>query len=137
MAVAIMSFDALFTTVQVTAATAFAAKVRRDILAAFTVTNRLLYLVAVITVALLHGSYLAYVCTYVGADMIMALVLFVTSRRTIRFRWTLDPRAWRHTLASTLPLGAIQFIDNIYAWIDSILLGRALSSAITVLRSTW
>ena len=127
-AIAIMSLDVLFTTVQVTAATAFVTKVRGDILAAFTVTNRLLYLFGVITVALLHGSYLAYIFAYVGADMIMALLLLLTARRIIRFPWKFDLRAWRHTLASAFPLGAIQLIDNVYAWIDSILLSLLRSS---------
>ena len=120
-AMAIMSLDVLFNSVQATAATPFAAKVRGDLLAAFGMANLLLVGMGVITVALLHGSYLAYVYVYVFADMIMAFVELFAARRIIRFRWTFDPRAWRHALSLAVPLGAIQLIDNVYSWIDTIL----------------
>src|SRR5664280_2141215 len=126
--IAVMSLDVLFTTVQVIAATVFTARVRGDIVAVFNLTNRLLYLVGVVVVAVLHGSYFGYVCAYVGADLFVAIAFFVAARRSVAFRWIPDLRAWWRALSSAFPLGAIQLIGNIYSWIDSILLSVLRSS---------
>jgi O-antigen/teichoic acid export membrane protein len=79
-AIEVMSLDVLFTTVQVTAGTAFSAMVRGHVLAIVTVANRVLYLVGVVFVAVAHGSYLGYICAYVGADFLIAVLLFTMAR---------------------------------------------------------
>ena len=127
-AIAVMSLDVLFTTIQVTAGTAFAVHVRGEVIAGFNVANRLLYLIGVAVVVLLHGSYLGYVCAYVGADLTMAVVILLAARRLIPFHWVLDLRAWWRALTSAFPLGAIQLIGNVYSWVDSILLSVLRSS---------
>ncbi len=126
--IAVMSSDVLFSTLQAIAATVFTARVRGDIVAAFNLTNRILYLVGVVAVAALHGSYFGYVCAYVGADLVIAVVFCVAARRSVVFGWRGDLSAWWRTLASALPLGAIQLIGNVYSWIDSILLSVLRSS---------
>ena len=63
-----MSMDVLFTTLQVTLATAFIARVRGDRIAALNVINRVLYVAGVVVVALKSGSYFDYICALVGAD---------------------------------------------------------------------
>jgi O-antigen/teichoic acid export membrane protein len=128
-AIEVMSLDVLFTTVQVTAGTAFSAMVRGHVLAIVTVANRVLYLVGVVFVAVAHGSYLGYICAYVGADFLIAVLLFTMARIEMPFRWSFDVRAWCRTLWTALPLGSIQLIGNVYGWIDSILLSLLRSSA--------
>ncbi len=127
-AMAVMSLDVLLTTVQTTAGTAFAAAVRGEVLAWFNLANRLLYLAGVIAVVLVRGSYLGYVCAYVGADLVMAAVFLVAARRLVPFRWVMDLRAWWRGLAGAFPLGVIQLIGNVYSWADSILLSVLTTS---------
>jgi O-antigen/teichoic acid export membrane protein len=125
---AVMSLDVLFSTLQATAGAAFAARVRGDLIALMSTSVRVLYLVGVVLVAVLHGSYLGYVCAYVGADFVIAVAAFVGSQRSIPVRWNSDLRAWWRALAGAFPIGVIQFIDNIYSWIDSVLVAALRSS---------
>ena len=122
LSLAIMSIDVLFQAIQLTASTAFAVRVRGDLIAMLSVTNRALYLAGVVFAAILHTSYFGYICAYVGADAIVALVALVAARRSISMRWTGDLRRWWRSIADAFPLGIIQLIGNIYTWIDSILL---------------
>jgi O-antigen/teichoic acid export membrane protein len=116
-----MSFDVLFTTVQATAATVFAARVRGDLIALMNLGARALYFVGVILVAMNYGSYLDYISSYVGADAIVALLAGFVAHRMIRLRWSWRLRAWKQAFVTALPLGSIQVASSAYAWIDSIL----------------
>jgi O-antigen/teichoic acid export membrane protein len=128
LALAVMSFDVLFQAIQLTASTAFAVRVRGDLIAIIWMSNRALYLAGVIVTTVLHGSYLWYICSYVGADFIMAMVAVVAARRSIALRWTANLRQWWRSIALAFPLGIIQLVGNIYSWIDSILLSLLRTS---------
>ena len=127
-ALLVMSFDVLFTSVQVTANTAFAVRVRGDLISVISMTNKALYLVGVILVAVFGGSYVWYVASYVGADFIMALAVVVAARRSIAIRIVIDVKEWFRSIAAAFPLGVIQIVDNIYSWVDSILLSLLRSA---------
>ena len=120
-ALAVMSLDVLFATLQVTLSTAFIASVRGDRIAVLNVINRALYVFGVIVVAVERGSYLGYVCAYVGADLVTALMYAVAVRKLIVLRWSSNLAQWRQMATVALPLGAIQIIGSIYLSVASIM----------------
>ena len=120
-ALAIMSLDVLFATLQVTLATAFIARVRGDRIAVLNVINRALYVVGIIVVAIKRGTYLEYICAYVGADFISAVMYAVAVKRSILLTWSANLGQWWQMAAVALPLGAIQIIGSIYLSVASIM----------------
>ncbi len=121
LALAVMSLDVLLTTLQLTLATAFIARVRGDRIAVLNVTNRILYVVGVVVVALERGTYFDYICAYVFADFVTALMYAIAVRRSILLRWSSDLTQWWQMARVALPLGAIQIIGSIYLSVDSIM----------------
>jgi O-antigen/teichoic acid export membrane protein len=120
-ALAVMSLDVLFATLQLTLATAFIARVRGDRIAALNVFNRVLYVAGVVVVAIERGTYFDYICAYVGADFIVAVLYVVAVQRSVLLRWSANVGQWWQMARVALPLGAIQIIGSIYLWIDSIM----------------
>jgi O-antigen/teichoic acid export membrane protein len=118
----VMSFDVLFQAVQLTASTAFAVRVRGDLIALLSVANRALYVALAVLVTVFHGSYLWYIVAYVGADFVTAVVSAGAAHRTITLKWSSDIRQWWRSIVLAFPLGLIQIIGSVYSWIDSILL---------------
>jgi O-antigen/teichoic acid export membrane protein len=118
---AVMSSDVLFSTFQATAGAVFGFRVRGDISAVISLGNRGLYVIGVILTALMHGSYLFYICAYVGADAITGATAAVLAHRSIPFHWNSNFSAWRHAIIAALPIGLLQVTGSIYTWIDSIL----------------
>lgn len=129
LALAIMSCDVLFTALQTTAASAFAVRVRGDLIAAFMVANRVLYVIGVALVASWRGSYVQYIAAYVGADLIVAAIMIVGASRTIAFRWDRRIGRWWATAKVAFPLGIIQLVGNVYSWVDSILVSLLRSNS--------
>lgn len=126
-ALAMMSLDVLFTTLQITFATEFIAHVRGDRIAVLNMINRALYVFGVIVVAINRGTYFDYICAYVGADFVSALMYAVAVRRVIPLRWNSNLAQWRQMATVALPLGTIQIIATIYLWIDSIMVSLICS----------
>ena len=120
-ALAVMSLDVLFTTLQVTLSTVFIAHVRGDRIATLNTLNRAIYVGGVIFVAVHRGSYFDYICAYVGADCLVAILYGIAVNRTIPLRWSSDLGQWWQIRRVALPLGTIQIIVSIYLWIDSIM----------------
>ena len=120
-ALGVMSLDVLFATLQITLSTAFIARVRGDRIAALNVINRALYVLGVVIVAIKRGSYFDYICAYVGADFVVALLYTLAVKRSILLKWSSDLRQWRQMALVALPLGTMQIIGSIYLWIDTIL----------------
>jgi O-antigen/teichoic acid export membrane protein len=125
---AIMSLDILFATLRALAGVAFLVRVRGDVLALMNVSAGALSLVGIALTTVLHGSYLGYVCSYVGADFVVGAAALFSAHRSIALRWNADLRAWWRAMASAFPLGSIQVAGTIYSWIDSILLSVFKSS---------
>ncbi len=120
-ALAVMSFDVLFATLQVTLATAFIARVRGDRIAVLNVINRALYVFGIVVVAIKRGTYFDYICAYVGADLISALMYAVAVKRSILLRWSANLGQWWQMARVALPLGAIQIIGSIYLSVASVM----------------
>jgi O-antigen/teichoic acid export membrane protein len=125
---AIMSCDVLVATLQTTAGAAFAVRIRGDLLALMNGSSRILYLIGIVLTTLFHGSYLGYICAYVGADVVVGITAIVSANRSIPLRWNSNIRAWLHSAGSAIPLGGIQVAGSIYTWVDSILLSTLRSS---------
>lgn len=128
LAIAVMSVDVLFKSIHAVGGTVFTVRIRGDVVASLLLINRMLYLGGVIVVAILHGTYFAYICAYVGADLIIALTYLVLIRRLVALRWSTDLGAWRIALVASIPLGFIQVIDNVYSWVDSVMLSLLRSN---------
>jgi O-antigen/teichoic acid export membrane protein len=126
---AIMSLDVLFTTLQVTASAAYTVRVKGGFLAIMAVTGRALYVLGAVITASVHGTYLGYVSSYVAADFIIAIATLWGAYRYIPFKWNFDFRAWWRSTQSAIPLGAIQIVDGVYAWVDSLLISVLRSSS--------
>jgi O-antigen/teichoic acid export membrane protein len=129
LAFATMSLDVLFSSVQVTLGAAFIARVRGDRIAVLNVLNRGLYLAGVVFVAIRKGSYFDYICAYVAADFVVALLYVVTVHASVLLRWSANLGQWWKTARIALPIGVIQIIGNIYLWIDSILVSVICSKS--------
>ena len=83
--------------------------------------NRALYVGGVVIVAIHRGTYFDYICAYVGADFVVAIMYLVAVSRTVLLRWNADFGQWRRMARIALPLGAIQIMGTIYLWMDSIM----------------
>ena len=120
-ALAVMSIDVLLTSIQVTLGTAFVAEVRGDRIASLNVINRILYVGGVVLVAIVRGSYFEYVCAYIVADDIVAILYILLVRKVISLNLRPNIRLWWMTARVAFPLGSIQIVGSIYLWVDSIL----------------
>jgi O-antigen/teichoic acid export membrane protein len=116
-----MSFDTLFVTLQVTLSTAFIVRVRGDRIATLNTINRALYVLGVVIVAIKRGSYFDYVCAYVAADALVALIYVLAVKRSVLLTWSANLGQWWQMAKVALPLGTTQLIGGIYLWIDTIL----------------
>ena len=125
----VMSLDVLFTTIQVTLSTAFIARVRGDRVASLNIVNRALYVAGVIFVALRQGTYFDYICVYVVADCIVALIYIISVNRSVLLKWSSRLSSWRNMARIALPIGVIQIVGNIYLWIDSIMVSILASKS--------
>ena len=128
-ALAVMSLDVLFVTLRVTLSTAFIARVRGDRIAVLNVINRLLYVFGVVFVAINRGTYFDYICAYVCADFISALMYAIAVRRSIFLKWSSNLARWWQMAAVALPLGAIQIIGSVYLSVSSIMVSLISTKA--------
>jgi O-antigen/teichoic acid export membrane protein len=120
-ALAVMSLDVLFSTLQITLTTAFIARVRGDRIAALNVVNRALYVGGVIVVAIERGTYFDYICAYVGADCVVAILYAVAVNRSILLKWSANLGQWWQMARVALPLGTIQIIGSLYLSVATIM----------------
>ena len=128
-ALAVMSVDVLLTSIQATLGTAFIAQVRGDRVATLNVINRGLYVAGVVIVALFRGSYFEYICAYVIADDIVAILYILLVKKFIVLNLRPNVRIWWRMAQVAFPVGSIQIVGSIYLWVDSVLVSIFCSKA--------
>ena len=127
-AMAVMASDVVWRSIQTVSGTAFTVRLKGHTVSGMLLVNRGLYLLGVIAVALAHGTYVDYVASYVAADLVVAMVLLVLVHRVVPLRWTFDLPSWWQAIRIAVPLGIMQVIANIYAWVDSVMVSILRSS---------
>jgi O-antigen/teichoic acid export membrane protein len=120
--VAIFSFDIVVTVIQTTLLSFYGSKVRSEITAGVLFLGRFLFFGAVYLFGRAHLGLEGVVIAYVSADSVTTIFSVVLVRRAIRLIVRFDPRSWWSTLKRAAPLGALQLINTIYLYVDSILI---------------
>lgn len=98
------------------------AEIKNHISYAINTLQQLVYLLGILTCALLNLGIFAFIAAYVTSVIFGSMVAVVVVRREIRVRPLFSPKRWRAIFVSSISLGIIQVINVIYLKADTLIL---------------
>ena len=102
--------------------TVFQSRLRNGLAVSFTVLQAFLWLVAVVALAVLHASVVAFAAANVFVILIISVLQVGVTRRLAHIAWRAGLRLWRPLMRLAIPLGIAGVMITIYYQIDSVLL---------------
>jgi O-antigen/teichoic acid export membrane protein len=102
--------------------TVFQSRLRSGLAVSFTVLQGFLWLAAVVALAVLHGSVVAFAAANVLVVLIVSLWQIRVTRRLARIAWRAGLSLWRPLARVAIPLGIAGVMITIYYQLDSVLL---------------
>lgn len=100
----------------------FQSRLRSGLVLAFTVVQALLWLAAVLSLAVTHGSVVDFAIAYACLIALIALFQVAATRRLAHIAWRAGRKLWRPLVRVALPLGIASILITVYYQIDSVLL---------------
>ena len=102
--------------------TVFQTRLRSGLAVSFTVLQAVLWLLAVIALAVWHGSVVAFALANVLVILIISILQIGVTRRMAHIAWRAGLRLWRPLTRVAVPLGVAGVMITIYYQVDSVLL---------------
>jgi O-antigen/teichoic acid export membrane protein len=100
----------------------FQSRLRSGLVLAFTVLQAILWLAAVLALALTNASVVDFAIAYAILIALIAVLQVATTRRLAHIAWRTGRRLWRPLLRVALPLGIAGILITVYYQLDSVLL---------------
>ena len=120
--VALLSIDLVLNSLQTTALTFFAARVRNDLAAIVVLFGKVTYVSLIFVAASSHTSFMGFLIAYLAGDFAGAVLAVVLVMRRVRPTLVFNLGTWADALKQSLPVGVLQVIGMLYLWNGSILL---------------
>jgi O-antigen/teichoic acid export membrane protein len=100
----------------------FHSRLRAGVALSFSVLHSALWLTAVVVLAVVDASVVAFAAAYVGILCVIAALQLRTTRRLADIAWREGLRLWRPLLRIAFPLGIAGVLITVYYQVDSVLL---------------
>ena len=102
--------------------TVFSSRLRAGVSLSFIVLQGVLWLAAVVALAVVGASVVAFAAAYLLVVAIISVLQVHATRRLAHIAWRAGRRLWRPLARAAIPLGLAGIMISIYFQVDSVLL---------------
>ncbi len=120
--VALIMTTTILTTGAAALMSVFQSRLRSGLVLSFTVLLGVLWLAAVLALALTHAPVVDFAIAYAGLVALVAWLQMRTTRRLTHIAWRAGRRLWRPLMRVAIPMGIAGVFITVYYQVDSVLL---------------